>query len=614
LAVIVLALLVLSGGLGWAWYRARPALDLLQQGREAYARGQWETAAHLARERLRKTGGDLTALRLLARSNAQLGRDDSAIALFQRLGEKSLLADDLYLLGVATGRAGNSFEALKHWEKGLSVDPDHAETLHALTLLYSDMEQHSKALETARRLASCPGWEVHADVLSGTILLNRGDPAGAVLCWQRALAHKPVEQRGIPTPIVPRKDFARALLQTRQPALARRELELLLATEEDPEASWLLSRAFLQEGKPAQALAASETAGPFREENPLVPEPAPFVGSAACGKCHRTISHAYNASRHAHTLFPISDLADLDLPPQQPFPDPGQPAVTHTLNRNESGQLQQETRAEGQVFRAVVQYAVGSGHRGLTLIGRDDHAQARELRLSHYATDKGTCWDVTFLHARQPSESAYYLGQPLWEDGVPFCFGCHVTEPHAWLEGKGLLASDRGIGCEKCHGPGGNHELAVQAKFPDLAIGASGMASGAPVVQLCAQCHSMPGKPTVPDDPKSVRFQGATFTWSRCYTESKKAFDCITCHDPHRNVVTSAAPYEAVCISCHGTTARTSTSPSRQPRPDSQPEPSAARACPVNPAKGCIGCHMPKRSDAVPHSSFTDHYIRVHRE
>jgi hypothetical protein len=36
-------------------------------------------------------------------------------------------------------------------------------------------------------------------------------------------------------------------------------------------------------------------------------------------------------------------------------------------------------------------------------------------------------------------------------------------------------------------------------------------------------------------------------------------------------------------------------------------------ACPVNPATDCLKCHMPKVDGAAPHSSFTDHQIRVHR-
>ena len=145
---------------------------------------------------------------------------------------------------------------------------------------------------------------------------------------------------------------------------------------------------------------------------------------------------------------------------------------------------------------------------------------------------------------------------PLTEDAVRRCLSCHVTNPQALLGNSGPEAADHSIGCEKCHGPGGNHLLAIAAKFPDLAIARPNLASGARVVKICAQCHSPRGKTVSPDDPNSVRFQGTTLTWSRCYTESNDALDCVTCHDPHRNAVTSPSHYEARCLSCHGGAAR----------------------------------------------------------
>ena len=43
-------------------------------------------------------------------------------------------------------------------------------------------------------------------------------------------------------------------------------------------------------------------------------------------------------------------------------------------------------------------------------------------------------------------------------------------------------------------------------------------------------------------------------------------------------------------------------------------EPSSRTTCPVNPTGGCIACHMPAVKNVVPHSSFTDHFIRVHQD
>jgi formate-dependent nitrite reductase cytochrome c552 subunit len=133
------------------------------------------------------------------------------------------------------------------------------------------------------------------------------------------------------------------------------------------------------------------------------------------------------------------------------------------------------------------------------------------------------------------------------------------------------------------------------------------------VVRICSQCHSPRGKAVEPEDPTSVRFQGTTLTWSRCYSESRDTLDCVTCHDPHRNVETSHAHYEAKCLRCHS---ETHVSPTFRPgarlrRFDITATPQAS-SCPVNPTSGCISCHMPKVVDAIPHSPFTDHFIRVH--
>ncbi len=209
----------------------------------------------------------------------------------------------------------------------------------------------------------------------------------------------------------------------------------------------------------------------------------------------------------------------------------------------------------------------------------------------------------------QPSTSA----SALTADAVRRCVLCHVTDPRATLEQTGPTASDHGIGCERCHGPGGNHVLAVATGFPDLAIARPSLVSGGPIVKLCGQCHSPLGREVSPEESTAVRFQATTLTWSRCYSESDNALDCVSCHDPHRNVTKSPEAYESKCLSCHsgpdaGGLAR---SRGHKIKPQGAVEPAR---CPVNPKTGCISCHMPAVRDVVPHSTFTDHFIRVHRD
>ncbi len=128
----------------------------------------------------------------------------------------------------------------------------------------------------------------------------------------------------------------------------------------------------------------------------------------------------------------------------------------------------------------------------------------------------------------------------------------------------------------------------------------------------CAECHSQTksGVVLTPGAPDSVRFQGTTLTWSRCYKEGDHSLDCVTCHDPHRNAETSARWYESRCLQCHPSDG---TAASRAGKPTSPADSDHRTSCPIQPASGCIECHMPKRATPMAHTRFTDHYIRIHR-
>jgi cytochrome c len=191
---------------------------------------------------------------------------------------------------------------------------------------------------------------------------------------------------------------------------------------------------------------------------------------------------------------------------------------------------------------------------------------------------------------------------PLSEEGFRACVDCHTTQFAASERVPGPEAADHGIGCERCHGPGDNHIRAVESGFPQLAIARPKLATPAQRVALCGQCHSADGE-TPPSDPRFVRFQATTLAYSRCVTESGGRLDFVACHNPHRNVETSPARYEARCLSCHG-----GNKPPKEPT-------TAVRAahCPVNAKANCLNCHMPKVENVLPFTSFTDHHIRVHR-
>ena len=79
---------------------------------------------------------------------------------------------------------------------------------------------------------------------------------------------------------------------------------------------------------------------------------------------------------------------------------------------------------------------------------------------------------------------------------------------------------------------------------------------------------------------------------SKCYDPDDRRISCVTCHDPHVEVVTEAAHYDSKCLACHGGGK------------------AGARLCKVA-KKDCATCHMPKLEVPGSHHRFVDHRIRV---
>jgi hypothetical protein len=489
--------------------------------------------------------------------------------------------------------------------------------------MYVNNDRFHAAAEMAERLARQPASEARAQAMLGRIRSELDDPAGAARALRRGLQIDPQGRSIAPLPVASvRKLLAGSLLRAGQPAEARTILEAHLEAGPDPEASWLLSRCFIQQKDWNRAATVLQQDPSYRSEHPLEPEPAPYVGEARCGECHRKQFDAVLASRHATTFARARELQDLPLP-RDPLPDPGNPRVKHDVRR-EGDSLVVETRKDDRVLRAVVDYAFGSRDHFTTFVGRDDRGGPVMVRMSCYESPRGSGWDIATGLPRQPARDEEYLGDPMFPaDGVRRCLACHTTSVHAVVHEEGPAAADRSIGCERCHGPGGHHVAAVAAGFSDLAIVNPAAAPPAATDRLCEKCHGIQ-RPKGLDIPRTdlvwLRFQSLTLPWSRCYTESDGTLGCVTCHDPHRNAETSAARNEAKCLACHAPdpsskSARSSPSARSAASPGDRPAAGAAKtSCPVNPTRGCIECHMPRIWVPSTHSFKTDHFIRVREQ
>jgi tetratricopeptide (TPR) repeat protein len=575
--------------------------DFLSRGEAAYRTGEWSAATEQARAVLKTRPADVGALRLLARASARLGKDDTAEALYRRLGTSAMEPEDLFLLGRGLMNRGLTGPGLASLGAARDADPDHPETLSAIISHLLENQTYLQAAQDAERLMHQPEWEARGMIALARARRQLLEPGTAADLLIGAFRRDPELTRQGADPRETRRLLAACLLEAGRPGKAREALENVLASGPDAESSWLLSRSLLMEGKLAEAKAALAEAQRAGKSDPLRVEPAPFVGAARCAACHAGEFRAQQQSRHARTIQSKAELKELPWP-ELPLADRDKPGVTHRFRRADD-RIEAETRVEQRAFAAVVEYAMGSNHQGRSFVGRDGQGQARELRVSQYPA--APHWDRTSEHPAEPPGPDGYLGRPIADESVRRCVHCHSTNFRAIQEPKGRPeAGDHGIGCERCHGPGGHHLRAVEAQFPDLAIARPRLASAAEVVALCGQCHKAPESAS-PANPNFIRFQAPTLVLSRCYNESG-SLSCVTCHNPHRDAGRNAAEYEAICLQCH---------PAPGPRPgQDEGEPHRGKTwapCPVNARGDCLSCHMPRVPDAVPRAVFTDHHIRI---
>ncbi len=322
----------------------------------------------------------------------------------------------------------------------------------------------------------------------------------------------------------------------------------------------------------------------------------PYAGAAACAECHQEVAERQSRSPHARTLQPVTpEWETAHIRSEQRILDP-ETGLAYGFERRDGG-IHQVVRENGrEVASAAVQYLLGSGHHGVSLVTRD-RTGWRYLSLTYYAHQG---WDFSPMHmigdavARRQNAA----GWPVSVDELKRCYTCHSTQLE--FQGDSLDAgrTELGVRCEACHGPGRAHIEAARAKQPDLKINRLGKWPAKSFMAMCQQCHNetstvdgvVRGISDDPNDPATVKYHVHGLEQSRCYTRSQDAMRCTTCHDPHSGTENTPSFYETRCLSCH------------QQR--------KVTACPVSPKSGCLPCHMPK-VEVEKHTLFADHWIRA---
>ena len=324
-----------------------------------------------------------------------------------------------------------------------------------------------------------------------------------------------------------------------------------------------------------------------------------YAGAQACSGCHADIYRKQAVSHHARSLRPLLEVSDIAS--RVPFEifDRSSGAKL-SLVRDNDERLALIARTGASEDKLPLEWAFGSGAKGITPVGRLPGGTYAESRLSWYASTGGMDF-TTGATKFTPQTNSESLGRALKKDDVAECFGCHTTGTSR--DNVEPPRDNMGVRCERCHGPGVEHIKAMQHPgAADKKIFQPGTLDGFAQAQMCGVCHGMPPDDTnfqairfIQNAPNTVRFPSQRLVLSRCFNETQDGLRCTTCHDPHADVAMNRSAPEKACISCHkaGNHAR-------------------AKVCPVAKEK-CASCHMPEQQ-VMAHSLFTDHWIRVVRK
>jgi hypothetical protein len=268
--------------------------------------------------------------------------------------------------------------------------------------------------------------------------------------------------------------------------------------------------------------------------------PADYAGAEACRPCHAANFASQSNTAHAHALAPSSPSQRGD-------------------------------------------WAFGTGLQAITFVTRVDRESYREDGLTWFRALNG--YGIT---PGQRDEQGVVFRT--FDPAARFlaCFACHSTGPLSLGKDEEIVPHELGVRCEVCHGPAAAHvrdpshnRLRTPAQLTAVAMN-----------RFCGQCHRTDSETgeelTDLGDPRNARDQTLRLAASACFLRGNNRLNCLTCHDPHRQLDQNAAAYDVRCQTCHAHPVH------RQPVA----------------GQACASCHMPRVTDGA--LSFANHRIAVY--
>lgn len=297
-----------------------------------------------------------------------------------------------------------------------------------------------------------------------------------------------------------------------------------------------------------------------------------FVGDAACRDCHAEKVATFSQTAHARTSsWPSAETIHGSFSAGANKLPTTNPALHFVMNQTADGftqtALEQGAAAPLKSRTEKFGFVVGSGRKGQTFLYWSGE-NLFQLPVSYWTENHG------------------WINSPGYQDGTanfdrptpPRCLECHASSfaslapPENRFDKTSLVP---GIGCEKCHGPGGEHVARYRSASPPQNSAASAIVNPARLsrarrIDLCSLCHAGPGQSITPPlsfhpgdrladhltfpapDPRARpdvhASQVQLMERSRCF--SSGSMTCSTCHDVHR-AQREPESFAARCLTCH---------------------------------------------------------------
>lgn len=359
---------------------------------------------------------------------------------------------------------------------------------------------------------------------------------------------------------------------------------------------------------------------------------AGYVADKTCSNCHLEIYQSYQHVGMSKSFAVPSDnslIENFDLPPYFHQSSQRYYQLLDGDDRLLFKRWQLDEKGERiNEFERKVDFILGSGHKTRAYLYREPGGELFQLPVGWYSAEQQWGMSPGYDNAQHQGVTRAVQRE---------CLFCHNAYPQVeansdkhWQPHLFPAILPQGTGCQRCHGPGGEHVKTVLSGNADLKTIHNSIVNPAKLEvaerdSICFQCHMLPSvdltgprkfdKPTYSfrpgedinnymhhvdvvdskvkrEDRFEINHHAYRLRQSACFNQSEGALSCISCHNPHKKVTAAkqAEHYGKVCQSCH----------------EQQKHKPA-----LTDNTDCISCHMPqRRTQDVVRVVMTDHKIQ----